>query len=172
MKHVKLDSTDRTILRLLQESGRLANIDLAQKVGLSAPTCLRRVRALESAGYIRGYHADIVAEKMGFGLTVFVLVALNNHAESDLAHFAKIVDGWPEVRACHMLTGDSDFLLHILTEDWEAFQKFLTSRLTTVPNVAHVKSFPAMRRTKHETGVLIEKEAQTANLNTLATPNT
>ena len=158
MKHVKLDRIDLKILRELQKDGRMSNVDLAKQAGISAPPCLRRMRALEEAGFIRGYHAQIAADKMGYGLTVFIQVGLSNHAESDLLHFAKLVEGWPQVRECYMLTGDTDFLLKVVAEDWEAFQKFLTSQLTAAANVHHVKSSPAMRRTKYEPGVPIEEK--------------
>ena len=158
MKHVKLDSIDLIILRELQKNGRITNVELSKRAGLSAPPCLRRVRALEEAGYIRGYHADVAPDKMGFGLTVFIHVGLANHSEADLNHFAKQVDSWPQVRASYMLTGDSDFLLKVVSEDWESFQKFLTTQLTAAPNVIHVKSAPAMRRTKYAAGVPIEEE--------------
>lgn len=155
MKHVKLDRIDLRILRELQKDGRMTNVDLAKLVGISAPPCLRRVRALEEAGYIRGYHADVAAEKMGYGLTVFIHVGLANHTEADLSHFAKQLNSWPQVREAYMLTGDSDFLLKVVAEDWEGFQRFLTSQLAATPNVNHVKSAPAMRRTKYEPGVPI-----------------
>lgn len=156
MKYVKLDRIDLKILRELQKDGRMTNVDLAKEAGISAPPCLRRVRALEKAGYIRGYHADVAAEKMGYGLTVFIHVALANHGESDVAHFVKMVDNWPQVRECYLLTGDMDFLLKVVAEDWESFQKFLTTQLTTSPNVHHVKSAPSMKRTKFSPGVPIE----------------
>lgn len=156
MKHVKLDRIDLKILRELQKAGRMTNVDLAKHAGISAPPCLRRVRALEESGYIRGYHADVAGDKLGFGLKVFVHVGLANHAEADLMNFASLVDSWPQVRECYMLTGDSDFLLKVVAEDWESFQRFLTTQLTAAPNVHHVKSAPAMRRTKFEPGVPIE----------------
>jgi DNA-binding Lrp family transcriptional regulator len=156
MKHVKLDRIDLRILRELQKDGRMTNVELAQHVGISAPPCLRRVRALEESGYIRGYHADVAADKLGFGITVYTLVSLNHHAESDLQNFAKLVETWPEVRESYMMTGDSDFLVKIVAEDWEAFQNFLTHKLAGAANVAHVKSAPAMQRTKYEPGVPID----------------
>lgn len=162
MKHVKLDRIDLRILRELQKDGRMTNVDLAKVAGISAPPCLRRVRALEEAGFIRGYHADVAPDKMGFGLTVFIHVGLANHSEADLTHFAKQVESWPQVRESYMLTGDSDFLLKIVAEDWEAFQKFLTTQLTAAPNVIHVKSAPAMRRTKYEPGVPIDDKGDKA----------
>ena len=156
MKHVKLDRIDLRILRELQKDGRMTNVELAKRVGISAPPCLRRVRALEEAGYIRGYHADVAAEKLGYGITVFTLVSLTNHAESDLHNFAKLAENWPLVRECYMMTGDADFIIRIVAEDWEAFQRFLTHELAGAPNVAHVKSAPAMQRTKFDPGVPID----------------
>lgn len=159
MKHVKLDRTDLRILRELQQDGSITNVALAKKVGISAPPCLRRVQALEAAGYIRGYHADVAADKLGFGITVFTFVSLSNHGEADLAHFAKQVDEWPLVRECYLMTGEFDYLLKIVAEDWEAFQKFVTNQLTCLPNIAHVKSAPAMQKAKHLPGIPIDDKA-------------
>lgn len=156
MKHVKLDRIDLRILRELQKDGRMTNVELAKHVGISAPPCLRRVRALEESGYIRGYHADVAGEKLGYGITVFTMVSLTNHAESDLQNFAKLCETWPQVRECYMMTGDADFIIRIVAEDWEAFQKFLTHQLASAANVAHYKSAPAMQRTKFEPGVPID----------------
>ncbi|MGE4351812.1 MAG: Lrp/AsnC family transcriptional regulator [Bdellovibrionales bacterium] len=156
MKHVKLDRIDLTILRELQANGRISNVDLAAKAGISAPPCLRRVRALEQAGFIRSYHAQIAPDKLGFGMCVFIHVGLASHTEADLAHFSKSLDNWPQVRESYMLTGDSDFLLKVVTRDWEDFQKFLTSQLAASPNVNHVKSFPTMRKTKFSPGIPME----------------
>ncbi len=156
MKHVKLDKIDLRILREVQKDGRITNVELARRVGISAPPCLRRVDALEQAGYIRSYHADIAADKLGFGITVFTQVSLTNHSETDLMNFARLVDSWPEVRESYMMTGDADFLIKIVTEDWESFQKFLTHKLAGAPNVSHYKSAPAMQRTKYEPGIPID----------------
>ncbi|NTU76557.1 MAG: Lrp/AsnC family transcriptional regulator [Alphaproteobacteria bacterium] len=156
MKHVKLDRIDLKILKALQKDGRMTNVDLAKIAGISAPPCLRRVRALEQSGYVRGYHADVAGDKLGYGLTVFIQVGLVNHGESDLMHFAKLVETWPEVRECYLLAGDTDFLLKVVSEDWEAFQKFMSTQLTVAPNVHHLKSSPAMQRTKFESGVPID----------------
>src|ERR1700753_972858 len=107
MKHVKLDRIDLRILRELQKDGRMTNVDLAKQVGISAPPCLRRVRALDEAGYIRGDPARVAAEKRGSGTPVFALVSLPNHTEADLQNFAKLCEGWPQVRECYMMTGDA-----------------------------------------------------------------
>jgi DNA-binding Lrp family transcriptional regulator len=158
MRRVKLDRIDRRILRDLQGDGRMTNVDLAKRAGICAPPCLRRVRALEESGYIRGYHADINPEALGFGVTVFAQVGLASQAEADLKAFEELVRGWPEVRECHMLAGETDFLLKVVAVDWDAYQKFLTTQLTTAPNVSQVKSALAIRSSKYEPGVPIEVE--------------
>ncbi|MDF2764449.1 MAG: Lrp/AsnC family transcriptional regulator [Rhodospirillales bacterium] len=158
MRRVKLDRIDRRILRDLQADGRMTNVDLAKRAGISAPPCLRRVRALEESGYIRGYHADINPEALGFGVTIFAQVGLASQAEADLKAFEELVRSWPEVRECHMLAGETDFLLKVVATDWDAYQKFLTTQLTTAPNVSQVKSALAIRMSKYEPGVPIEVE--------------
>lgn len=158
MRHIKLDRIDRRILRDLQEDGRMTNVELARRAGISAPPCLRRVRALEEAGFIRGYHADLNAEALGFGVTVFAQVGLASQAEPDLKAFETLIGTWPEVREANMLAGETDFLLKIVAEDWDAYQKFLTTKLTAAPNVSHVKSALAIRTSKYAPGVPIEAE--------------
>ncbi|MGB0697375.1 MAG: Lrp/AsnC family transcriptional regulator [Rhodospirillaceae bacterium] len=152
-QRVKLDRIDRRILDDLQRNGRMTNVELAKRAGISAPPCLRRVRALEEAGYIRGYHADLNPSILGYNVTVFAHVGLNSQAESDLKAFETLVEGWPEVRECHMLAGETDFLLKIVALDWDDYQRFLTSKLTPAPNVAHVKSALAIRTGKNLPGV-------------------
>src|SRR5271170_7019067 len=156
MKHVKLDRIDLRILRELQKDGRMTNVELARRVGISAPPCLRRVRALEEAGFIRGYHADVNPELLGFGVTVFAQVGLSSQAEPDLKAFETLAATWPEVREVHMLAGETDFLLRIVAADWDSYQRFLTTRLTAAPNVAHVRSSLAIRTSKFDPGVPIE----------------
>ena len=158
MRRVKLDRTDRHILSDLQTNGRMTNVELARRAGLSPPPCLRRIRALEEAGYIRGYHAEVNAAALGFGITVFAQVGLNSQAEADLKAFEELAEAWPEVRECHMLAGEMDFMLKIVAEDWAAYQRFLTSRLVAAPNVAHVKSALAIRVSKWLPGVPIDSQ--------------
>ena len=134
----------------------MTNVELAKRAGISAPPCLRRVRALEEAGFIRGYHADINAEALGFGVTVFAQVGLSSQAEADLRKFEELVATWPLVRECHMLAGETDFLLKVVAEDWDAYQKFLTTQLTSAPSVSHVKSALAIRTGKNLPGVPID----------------
>ena len=156
MRRVKLDRIDRRILRDLQDDGRITNVELAKRAGISAPPCLRRVRALEDAGYIRGYHADVDPELLGFGVKVFAHVGLTSQAESDLVAFESLVASWPDVRECHMLAGETDFLLKIVAQDWDSYNRFLTSQLTAAPNVSHVKSALAIRLSKQGFGVPID----------------
>jgi DNA-binding Lrp family transcriptional regulator len=155
MSRTKLDRIDRRILSDLQADGRMTNVDLAQNAGISAPPCLRRVRALEKAEVIRGYHADVNPEALGYQVAVFALVGLNSQAEPDLRAFEELVSAWDNVRECHMLAGEADFLLKIVAEDWDSYQKFLTQKLTSAPNVSHVKSLMVFRTAKHAPGVPI-----------------
>ena len=156
MRRAKLDRVDRRILRALQDDGRMTNVELARRSEISAPPCLRRVRALEEAGYIRGYHADINAEALGFGVTVFAQVGLSSQAESDLKAFEALMQSWPEVRECHMLNGEIDFILKIVSKDLQSFQELLTSELTPAPNVASVKTSLTIRTAKSDPGVPLE----------------
>jgi DNA-binding Lrp family transcriptional regulator len=158
MRRAKLDRVDRRILKALQDDGRMTNVELARRAEISAPPCLRRVRALEEAGYIRGYHADINPEALGYGVIVFAQVGLSSQAESDLRAFEALMQSWPEVRECHMLAGETDFLLRIVAVDWDAYQRFLTTRLTAAPNVSHVKSSLAIRTCKNVPGVPISED--------------
>ena len=151
-----LDSIDRRLLAELQDEGRVTNVDLARRVGLTAPPCLRRVRALEEAGVIRGYHADLDASSLGFTITVFAMVSLKSQAEEDLRGFEEHIKGLPEVRECHMLNGEIDFILKIVSKDLQSFQEFLTSKLTPAPNVASVKTSLTIRTAKNEPGVPLE----------------
>lgn len=159
MRRTKLDRIDALILRDLQDHGRMTNVELAHRVGISAPPCLRRVRALEKAGFIRGYHAEVAPEALGFGVTVFAHVGLESQAEPDLRAFEDLVGAWPEVRECYMLAGETDFLLKVVAADWDAYQRFVTTKLTVAPRVSHVKSALAIRASKNLLGVPIDPEA-------------
>jgi len=151
-----LDQIDRHLLAELQDDGRMTNVDLAAKVGLTAPPCLRRVRALEEAGVIKGYHADLDASKLGFAITVFAMVSLKSQAEEALRGFEDHMKRLPEVRECHMLNGEIDFILKIVSKDLQSFQEFLTSKITPAPNVASVKTSLTIRTAKQVPGVPLE----------------
>jgi DNA-binding Lrp family transcriptional regulator len=152
----KLDEIDRKILAELQADGRMTNVELARRVGISAPPCLRRVRTLEEAGYIRGYHADVNPRELGFEVQVFAMVGLHSQAEVDLSAFEKRCREWPLVRECHMLNGEIDFILKCVAPDLSSFQTFLTESLTSAPNVASVKTSLVIRGAKDQPGVPFE----------------
>src|SRR3546814_5911216 len=139
-----LDPIDRLILRALQEDGRTTNVALSEKVGLTAPPCLRRVRSLEESGIIRGYHARLDPERLGYGITVFAMVSLKSQAEADLRAFDEHVNALPEVRECHMLNGEIDFILKIVSHDLQEFQKFLTAR-----SEEHTSELQSLMRTSY-----------------------
>jgi len=153
-----LDTIDRQILRELQLDGRMTNVELAGRVGLTAPPCLRRVRTLEDEGTIRGYHAELDAGRLGYGITVFAMVSLKTQAESDLKAFEAHVMGLDPVRECHMLNGEIDFMLKIVAHDLQEFQAFLTTHITPAPNVAGVKTSLTIRTSKSLSGVPVRAE--------------
>jgi DNA-binding Lrp family transcriptional regulator len=157
---VNFDRIDRQIMALLQADGRMTNVDLAERVGLTAPPCLRRVRALEEAGAIRGYHADLEPGRLGYPITVFAMVSLRSQAERDLAAFEAHVADIPEVRECHMLNGEIDFILKIVATDLRSFQEILTTHLTPAPNVASVKTSLTIRTAKSVSGIPVTVDSE------------
>lgn len=156
MPGTRLDPIDRKILAELQADGRMTNVELAKRVGISAPPCLRRVRTLEEQGFIRGYHAEIDTRELGFEVQVFAMVGLQSQAESDLSAFEERCRSWPLVRECHMLNGEVDFILKCVAPDLSSFQSFLTGELLTTPNVGSVKTSLVIRGAKDEPGVPFE----------------
>ena len=156
MASTRLDPIDRMILAELQADGRMTNVELSKRVGISAPPCLRRVRTLEENGYIKGYHAAVNAKELGFEVQVFANVGLASQAESDLSAFEAKCKSWPLVRECHMLNGEVDFILKCVAPDLSSFQTFLTGELLTTPNVASVKTSLVIRGEKDEPGVPFE----------------
>ncbi len=157
MADTTLDEIDLKILQRLQTDGRITNVELANSVGLTAPPCLRRMRALEEADVIKSYHAAIDPAKMGYTITVFAMVSLKSQAEIDLQAFEDHVQKLPEVRECYMLNGEIDFMLKVVAKDLQQFQSFLTSQLTSAPNVASVKTSLTIRSAKHLPGVPINQ---------------
>ncbi|MBK1635257.1 Lrp/AsnC family transcriptional regulator [Rhodovulum adriaticum] len=153
MSGSRLDAIDRKILSELQADGRMTNVELARRVGISAPPCLRRVRTLEEAGFIRGYHADVDIRELGFEVQVFAMVGLQSQAEADLKAFEARCRDWPLVRECHMLNGEVDFILKCVAPDLSTFQSFLTEELTAADNVASVKTSLVIRCAKDAPGV-------------------
>ena len=152
-RNIKLDDVDWRILNELQDDGRITNVELARRVGISAPPCLRRVRALEEAGVIRGYRAILEEKMLRFDVTVFAMVGLHSQAEADLIAFEEVVRGWPIVRECYMLSGEIDFILKCIAPDLATFQNFVIQELTAAPNVDSVKTSLTIRQSKYEPGV-------------------
>src|SRR5262252_3896278 len=151
----RLDTIDREILRELQDNGRITNVELARRVGISAPPCLRRVRALEEAGYIKGYRALLDEKLLGCEVTVFAMVHLSSQAETDLIEFESFVRAQPLVRECWMLSGEIDFILKCVAPDLKTFQAFVTE-LTAAPHVRNVKTSLTLRNSKDEAVVPLE----------------
>lgn len=156
MPRVRLDEIDRHILKDLQANGRMTNVELAGRAGISAPPCLRRVRALETGGFIRGYHADLSPELLGFDVVFFALVGLESQQQDRLRAFERMVKDWPEVRECHMVRGGGDFLLKMLAHN-TAHENELTQKLTSAPDVIRVTTFPVIRTSKLEPGVPMDE---------------
>ncbi len=143
-----LDAIDRRILAELQADGRLSNVDLAEKIGLSPSPCLRRVNRLEREGYVEGYRAMLGRRRIGLGLTVFVGVKIDGHADDRATTFEQEVVGCPEVVSCHMVAGDADYLLEVTVSDLDAYQRFLVGKLLNLPLVREVKSTIAIQTLK------------------------
>jgi len=148
MPNDDLDAIDRRILAALQADGRLSNVDLAEKIGLSPSPCLRRVNRLEREGYVEGYRAMLGRKRIGLGLTVFVGVKIDGHADDRATTFEQEVVACPEVVSCHMVAGDADYLLEVTVPDLDAYQRFLVGKLLNLPLVREVKSTIAIQTLK------------------------
>jgi len=147
---IKLDRIDWLILKELQADGRMTNVELASRVGISAPPCLRRVRALEKAGFILGYHAKLNPKLLGFDVEAYAMVRLNSQAEADMAAFEARARSWEFVRECAMLAGDIDFILKCVAPDLTSFQNFVIRDLSAAPNVDHLRTALTMRMSKYD----------------------
>jgi DNA-binding Lrp family transcriptional regulator len=150
-----LDATDWRILKELQANGRITNVELARKVGISPPPCLRRTRALEQAGMIAGYFAQLDEKALDFEVIAFANVSLHSQSEPDLRAFENRVLAWPLVRECYMLSGETDFILKCVAPDLPTFQDFIINQLTAAANVGGVKTTLVISRVKFEPGVPI-----------------
>lgn len=156
MEHHKLDSIDLRLLAELQADGRITNVELSRRAKITAPPCLRRMRALEKAGYIQGYHADLDPKQLGFEVTGYAFVGLASQHDHDLKQFEERIRSWNMVRECFMLSGEVDFILKIVARDLSSFQRFITDMLTSAENVASVKTALVIHASKHEPGVPLE----------------
>jgi len=154
---VDLDALDWKILRELQNDGRMTNVELSSRVGISAPPCLRRVKKLEESGIIRGYRALLNAPALGMDVVAFCLIGLHHHAEAELRAFAELTRSWSIVREAWMVSGDSDFMLHCVAPDLGTFQSFVIEKLTSTPNVDTVRTALTIRQVKDEGLVALEQ---------------
>ncbi|MDD2877971.1 MAG: Lrp/AsnC family transcriptional regulator [Acidiphilium sp.] len=150
----QLDDIDRRILTELQENGRMTNVELASRAGISPPPCLRRVRRLEETGLIRGYHAETDPQKLGWQIQFFAVVGLESQRQSVLDAFEAQVGSWVELRECHMIRGGGDFLLKFVARD-AAHENHLTERLTATPSVSRVQTLQTIRTSRVVAGVPI-----------------
>jgi Lrp/AsnC family leucine-responsive transcriptional regulator len=154
MEHV-LDNIDRRILNVLQDDGRLQNVELAKRVGLSPSPCLRRVRLLEEAGIILSYTARVNAAKVGAGLTVFARVWLTGQDEHTVNQFIDAVNAMPQVTECHLMAGDCDFLLRVVTADLDAYRQFQIKHLTQLKIVQSIKTEIPMQKIKQTSKIYL-----------------
>lgn len=155
-KRTRIDKIDRNILKRLQYDGRVSNVALAKDVGISPPPCLRRVRALEDAGFISSYHAKLNHSSMGYGVTIFAMVKLENQSENDIKSFNNHIADISMVREAYIIAGDYDYMLKIVAKDWDAYQNLFTNKLSNAPNVVSIKSSLTIKMPKSENGVPID----------------
>lgn len=148
MPKCELDAIDRRIVTELQADARLSNIELADRIGLSPSPCLRRVRRLERDGYIDGYRASLRRGRLGLGFSAFLGVKISGHANDQALGFEKTVVAMPEVVACHLVSGEVDYLLEIVVPELEDYQRFLIDKLLNLPIVREVRSSIAIQTLK------------------------
>lgn len=149
-----IDSFDRQILKLLQQDGRISNQDLADRIGLSPSPCLRRVRALEEAGVIKGYRAQIDAKALGYTLMALIYISMDKHTPDRFEHFEKEISQFSEVLECLLITGqDADYQIKVIVRDMDAFQELLLNRITGIRGVTGVHSSFVLRRVVDTTSV-------------------
>lgn len=155
MARPRLDALDRKIIAELQINSRLSVQDLAQRIGLSASPCARRIRMLEEAGVITGYAAIIDQTKVGLPISVFASVKLERQREDELDRFSQAVARWPEVVDCYLMTGQRDYLLRIVVGDLSAYERFLKDKLTRLDGVASIESSFALGQVKRSSALPI-----------------
>jgi Lrp/AsnC family leucine-responsive transcriptional regulator len=148
MPNLELDTIDRRIISTLQENGRLSNVELADRVGLSPSPCLRRVRRLEHQGYIQAYRAVLQRRLVGLGLTVFIGVKIEGHANDKAEAFQEAVIAMPETVSCHLIAGDIDYLIEVVLPDLDHYQRYLVEKLLNLPIVREVRSYIAIQTLK------------------------
>ena len=153
---VKLDETNKKILRILQENSSITNSDLAKEVGLAPATTLERVKKLELSGVIKGYVALVDQKKIGKEITAFVEISMNNHSAASIKEFSRDVSALPEVLECHHIAGDKDFLLKVVTENIDSYRIFALDKLASIPGTGNVCTFFSLASTKFSTGIPVD----------------
>ncbi|SVA40849.1 uncharacterized protein METZ01_LOCUS93703 [marine metagenome] len=152
----ELDGIDLKILRILQDEGRISNLDLSKKIGMSPPPTLRRVRDLEKNGFIDGFRANLDSSKLGYDLTSWIFISLKNQNQESLNAFEKLVWGWETIRECYMLNGEVDFILKCVSKNMKEFNDFLSQNITSNENILSVKTAFAIKTTKRLGNVPID----------------
>ncbi|MBX9852963.1 MAG: Lrp/AsnC family transcriptional regulator [Cytophagaceae bacterium] len=137
---IKLDPIDRQILEILQTNAKITNSQLAQEIGLSPAPTLERVRKLENAGIIKSYHATLDTEKLGLGVSIFIMVSLSSHKKNQIMSFVDRIKQIPEVVECHHITGTGDFLLKVLTKDIASYQELILNKLVDIEEIGNMQS--------------------------------
>lgn len=155
-KSPKLDAIDRKILTTLQEDGRITNVDLAERVGLSPTPCIERVKRLEDAGYIKGYFTRLSARKLGVGLLAFIEVSLDKTGTDAFEKFKASIDAVPEIQECHMVAGGFDYLLKIRTENMDSYRRFLGERISALPGVDRTHTYVVMEEVKNTHAIIVK----------------
>lgn len=152
----ELDRIDRNILRLLQENGKISNVELSKQVGLSPTPCLERVRRLEQAGFIKGYQANLDPEKLGAAMLVFVEITLTKTSGNIFEEFAQAVNALPDIQECHLVSGNFDFLLKVRVADMSSYRKLLGDILLQLPGVSASRTYVVMEEVKQSSYVHIK----------------
>ena len=151
-----LDPTDIVLLNRLQADARITNVALAESAHLSPAPCLRRVRDLETSGVIRGYVTLLDPEAVGLDVSMFIQVSLEKQVGNALRVFEETIDGYPEVMECYLMTGDSDYLLRVVTPDLKTLQSFIVDRLARIPHVSNIRSSMTLKQVKYKTALPID----------------
>jgi len=158
MPNNKIDSTDLRILHELQQSGKLSNVDLASRVGLSPSPCLSRVRALEQNGIIDRYVALVTPGSVGLLINVFIQVTLERQVEKVMESFEAKMQAYPEVMECYLMTGNSDYLIRLLVSDIKTLETFIVQKLSTIDGVLNIQSSFALKQVKYKTELPINSD--------------
>jgi Lrp/AsnC family leucine-responsive transcriptional regulator len=146
-----LDDVDIQLLDLLQRQGRITNADLAKEVQLSPPSVLQRVRALEKLGLIKGYHAILDAERLGYRITALVQISLSLHQEQPIERFRKSIQDIPEIMECYHVSGDYDFLLKVIVRDMRSYEAFVREKLSKIKGISQIRTSFVFGTNKHST---------------------